>query len=171
MKFKDIPQFTSDGNYTVNMGLEYFVNWIDEHIKGLELQLNPDFQRGYVWNQEQQIAYIEFLLKGGKTARTIYFNHPEWMGNWQGEFVCVDGLQRITAIQKFINNEIPAFGYFINDYEDKRILLRKIDVIINVNNLKTRKEVLQWYIEFNSGGTVHTEEEINRVKKLLEEEK
>jgi len=38
-----------------------------------------------------------------------------------------------------------------------------------VNNLKTRKEVLQWYIEFNSGGTVHTDAEIQRVKKLLEE--
>lgn len=75
------------------------------------MQLNPDFQRGHVWIENQQIKYIEYILRGGKTARVIY-----------------------------------------------------------LNNLKTRKEVLQWYLEFNSYGTIHTEEEINKVKKLLEME-
>ena len=42
---------------------------------------------------------------------------------------------------------------------------------INVNDLPTRKNVLQWYIEHNAGGTIHTEEEINRVKELLKKEK
>ena len=31
------------------------------------LQFNPDFQRGHVWTEGQQIAFMEFLLKGGKT--------------------------------------------------------------------------------------------------------
>ena len=30
--------------------------------------------------------------------------------------------------------------------------------------------MLQWYIEFNSGGVVHTKEELDRVRKLLEDE-
>lgn len=38
---------------------------------------------------------------------------------------------------------------------------------MDVNCLQTRKDMLQWYIDMNSGGTVHSEEEINRVKKLL----
>jgi hypothetical protein len=168
MKFRDIPQYTSMGSYQVNMGLEYAVHWIEQEIKENGLQLNPDFQRGNVWTEEQQIKYIEYLLKGGKSARVIYFNQPGWMRDFQGDFVCVDGLQRITAVIRFIKNEIPAFGIYYKDFEDKIPL--DVDLLFNVNNLKTRKEVLQWYIEFNSGGTVHTEEEINRVKKLLEEE-
>jgi uncharacterized protein with ParB-like and HNH nuclease domain len=168
MKFKDIPQFTRVGNYEKSMPLKYLIGWIDEQIKELGLQLNPDFQRGYVWSQEQQIKYIEYILKGGKSARVIYFNHPGWMGNWKGDFVCVDGLQRLTSVIKFMNNEIPAFGIYYKDFEDK--LCSDVDLLININNLKTRKEVLQWYIEFNSGGTVHTEDEINKVKELLEKE-
>lgn len=168
MKFKDIPQFTNVGSYQVNMPLQYTVGWIKDQIEELGLQLNPDFQRGHVWSEEQQIAFIEYLLKGGKSARIIYFNHPGWMNSFKGEFVCVDELQRLTAVQRFMNNEIPAFGVYLKDFEDK--LPRDVDLIFNVNNLKTRKEVLQWYIEFNSGGTVHTEEEINRVKELLEKE-
>ena len=168
MKFRDISQLTSDGNYQVNMSLEYITGWINENVQDLGLQLNPDFQRGHVWTEEQQIKYMEYLLKGGKSARVIYFNHPNWMMSWKGEFVCVDGLQRLTTCMKFMNDELKVFGYYYSDFEDK---LRHIDLLINVNNLKTRKEVLQWYIEFNTGGTVHTDEEINKVKRLLDEEK
>ena len=42
-------------------------------------------------------------------------------------------------------------------------------MILNVNNLKSEKEVLQWYIDMNAGGTPHTSEEIKRVKKMIEE--
>ena len=41
-------------------------------------------------------------------------------------------------------------------------------LIIHVNNLKTKKEVLQWYIDMNAGGTPHTTKEIERVKKLID---
>ena len=41
-------------------------------------------------------------------------------------------------------------------------------MLVNVNDLQTKREVLQWYIEMNSGGTPHTEAEIERVKKLME---
>ena len=52
------------------------------------------------------------------------------------------------------------------DFEDKIPL--SIDFIFNVNDLKTEKEVLQWYVDMNAGGTPHTSEEINRVKKMIE---
>jgi uncharacterized protein with ParB-like and HNH nuclease domain len=170
MKFRDIPQFTRSGNWECNYDLKSLVRAIEEW-KEEGLQLNPDFQRGHVWTEDQQIKYMEFVLKGGKTARVVYLNHDGWdTGNKPSKdgFVCVDGLQRITAIQKFINNEIKVFGHYFNEYEDSVRLTN--DIRVNVNSLKTRKEVLQWYLEFNAGGTIHTEEEINRVKKLLEEE-
>ena len=166
MKFKDIPQYTSYGTYAPHTPLMSVISWI-EYETSEGLQLNPDFQRGYVWTEQQQISYMEYLLKGGKNAITIYFNMPGWMNNWEGDFVCVDGLQRITAVMKFMKNELPVFGAYYKDFEDKP---HHIYLIFNVNNLKTRKEVLQWYIEFNSGGTIHTKEEINKVKKLLKEE-
>ena len=46
------------------------------------------------------------------------------------------------------------FSYTINEFN---------------NNLKTKKEVLQWYIDMNTGGTLHTAEEIKRVKKLIDD--
>ena len=40
---------------------------------------------------------------------------------------------------------------------------------VNINDLKSKKEVLQWYVDMNAGGTPHTNEEINRIKKMIEE--
>ena len=83
--------------------------------------------------------------------------------------VCVDGLQRFTAIERFVNDEIKVFGCLFSEYEDSVRMSNTIK--ININDLQTREEVLQWYIDFNSGGTVHTDEEIDKVKMLLEKEK
>ena len=168
MKFSDIPQFTRLGSWEVDYSLQEFVDTIKKWEKSEGLEMNPDFQRGHIWNEEQQIKYMEFLLRGGKTARTIYLNHPNWQkGNELGynDFVCVDGLQRSTSIIRFVQNEIKVFGHYYGEFEGRPRMSQGVK--ININELQSRKEVLQWYIEFNSGGTIHTEEEINRVKELL----
>lgn len=169
-KFKDIPQFTRDGNYQVDMDIRRIPEWIANEQREMGLQLNPDFQRGHVWTEEQQIAWLEFFLKGGKSGNVVYFNCPSWHYNVNkgdyNEYVCVDGLQRLTAICRFVNNEIKVFGSYFNEYEDPRVAGR-YTLKINVNDLKTEKEVLQWYIDMNIGGTPHTIEEIKRVRKML----
>jgi hypothetical protein len=168
MHFSDIPQFTRMGSWECDYSLASFVTFIEDAELEEGLEMNPDFQRGHVWTEKQQVAYIEFLLKGGKTARVIYLNHAGWSKiskDGLDSFVCVDGLQRATAIKRFVKNEIKVFGFFYNQFEGNPRIMQGIK--ININELKTRKEVLQWYCEFNSGGTVHTEEEINRVRELI----
>jgi uncharacterized protein with ParB-like and HNH nuclease domain len=173
MKFRDIPQFTKSGSWECDFDLVHFVREIEVFEKEEGLILNPDFQRGHVWTEEQQIKYIEFILKGGKTARVVYLNNPTWYtqntGTNYNDFVCVDGLQRITAIQRFIHNQIKVYNHYFNEYEDTARIPQGM-MKININDLSTKKDVLKWYLEFNSGGTIHTEEEINKVKRLLEQE-
>jgi hypothetical protein len=174
----EIPQLIQSGNWECDFALKELVDRItdmENEVSGglTPLQMNPDFQRGHVWIEEQQIAYIEALLKGGaKNARTIYLNCPYWMDSPQRysykDFVCVDGLQRYTAIKKFVNNELKAFDSYLNEFEDVKRFNRTAFVKLNVNNLRTEKEVLQWYIEINEGGTPHTKEEIDKVKNMLE---
>lgn len=165
MTFYEIPKFTRDSNYKVDSSLENAVKTIEKWQIEDNLDINPDFQREHVWTEEQQIAWLEFFIRGGKSGKDIYFNQADWMANFKEPFVLVDGKQRIQAAKRFFNNEIPVFGYYRHQFTDK---LYSNTVTIHVNTLKTHKEVIQWYIEFNSGGTPHTKEEIERVKKLLE---
>ena len=173
-KFSDIPKLTKTGHYQVDIPLNYLDKYIKEMQEDMNLQLTPIFQRGHVWTKEQQIAYIEFFLRGGKTSRIVYFNCPSWhrikASTEYNDFVCVDGLQRLTALLGFIHNEIPAFGSYYKEFTDKPHILDH-SLSVNVNDLQTEEEVLIWYVEMNTGGTPHTAEEIDRVKKLLEEKR
>lgn len=171
MKFSDIPQFlTNRANYHVDVGFKYFSKTVQEYVDELGLILNPEFQRGHVWTKEQQERYIEYVLRGGTSGKEIYFNKPSWHCKAKtdyDDFVCVDGLQRITAIMKFQANEIKAFGLYYNEFEgEPREITTRLSIYIN--DLQYEKDVLQWYIEMNEGGTPHTKEEIQRVKDMLE---
>lgn len=175
MNFNDIPQFIDSGSWECNYSFESLVRaiekWCASEDTDTALEMNPDFQRGHVWTEQQQVAFVESILRGGaKNARVIYLNNPNWMRHNDrayNDFVCVDGLQRYTSIKKFINNEIKAFGCLYKDFEGR--LRGKHDMKINVNDLPTKKDVLQWYLEMNTGGTVHSEAEIEKVKRLLDD--
>ena len=172
MRWDEIPQFTSCRNYGVDCSLfRYFCEYIDREIAE-GLVLNPDFQRGHVWTEEQQTAYIEYLLMGGMSGRTIYLNakDAESPSPENQDYVCVDGLQRITAIRGFYHDEIPAFGHRYSQFEGP-LNLTKFTMRIVVNDLQTREEVLQWYLELNTTGVPHSKEELDRVKALLNRER
>jgi hypothetical protein len=132
---------------------------------GSKLDLDPVFQRQHVWSREQQTKYVEFMLRGGRSGRDILCNCAGWMGTFKGPYVLVDGKQRVNAALLFLEDRVPAFGSFYSEFADKL----PFDVQFNwyVNDLATQAEVLQWYLDFNSGGTVHTEAELDRVRSLL----
>jgi hypothetical protein len=168
-KFSDIPKLTKAANYRVNADWKFLEETL-EHWADHNLNLDPDFQRGHVWTEEQQIKYVEFCLRGGQSAREILFNQAGWMIDFRGEMVLVDGKQRLQAVRRFMNNEIPVFGHYFKEYED-RIPSSYGYFIFCVNDLNTRDEVLQWYLEFNTGGTPHTQDEIDKVKEMLKKER
>lgn len=172
-KFSDIKSFTRSAGYRVNVdwrSLEHTLDHYQNMKDGLAtLNLDPDFQRGHVWTEIQQIKYLEYIFKGGTSGKEIYFNCVGWMGSFKGPFELVDGKQRITAVRRFLNNEIPAFGSLFKDFED--CMPYNADFYFSINNLKTRAEVLHWYLEMNSGGTPHTQEELIKVETLLKKEK
>lgn len=169
-KVSEIPKFIASGHYQVTVDWDCVEIWL-ERKQRQNLELNPDFQRGHVWTQDKQIKYVEFILRGGKSSRILYFNCPGWMADFRGPMQLVDGKQRLEAVRAFLRNEIPAFGSLYNDWEPGIIARTDASFIFNVNDLSTRAEVLQWYLDLNSGGVVHTEDELQKVRDLLAMEK
>ena len=114
MKFSEIPQLLSAGTWECHYSLGSIAGVLEEWQAESGLQLNPDFQRGHVWTPQQQSRFMEYTLRGGRSGQVIYFNQPGWhlsvAAGAYNDLICVDGLQRLTAIQRFMANEIPAFG-------------------------------------------------------------
>lgn len=172
LRNKTIPQLIPTGNYKINTSISRLRDTVHRYIEEYGLDLNPDFQRGHVWNNEQRVAYVEFILQGGKT-NPIYFNHTSWMKSMCGEMVIVDGKQRLTSLLMFLNDEFTVFknldregvGYYASEFD-----YIPDDIEIVINDLPTRKQVLQWYLQMNKGNIAHTEDEINKVEELLKQE-
>lgn len=164
-RFRDIKLFPHC-SYKVNVGWSYLEKYISLNIKDYNLDLNPDFQRAHVWTEQQQINYCEYALQGGVSGRDLYFNCKGWDCGSLGEYVIVDGKQRLQAVRMFMRNEIPVFGSFCKEYTDNP--RQHIATFTwNIAALETKEEVLNWYLNFNAGGTVHTEEELQKVRDLL----
>ena len=173
---EEIPTFTKESNYKVDIPLEYLKQTLERYSED-DLDLEPDFQRGHVWTKQQQIAFMEYVLKEGK-VNPIYFNHPNWMNFNEikkAEFVIVDGKQRLKAAVDFLDEKFRIFKNL--DKEGKGFLYSEITRIpstisfrFEINTLKTKKEVLQWYLDLNTGGTQHKKSELDKVKILLEKD-
>lgn len=173
-RIADIPKLTDPGSHQVNIqwgDLERYIESQSRHAIGA-LDLDPDFQRGYVWSAEQKSRYCEYVIRGGVGGRDLYFNCAGWRDDFRGPYVIVDGKQRLDAVRGFLRDEVPVFGHPLSAYSDRDRVLRSVslDFVWHVNDLDTREAVLQWYVDLNSGGTVHTASELDRVRALLEAE-
>jgi len=163
--YRKIPQYTRAPSYQVDMPLDFTLDWLEKN----QVNTDPDFQRAHVWVEEQQIRFVEHMFRGGTDGKLIYFNQPGWNRGTIGDMVLVDGKQRLEAVRRFLQNEIPIFGSLRDEYTTRHDVMMGFRFL--VNDLQTHKEVLQWYIDINAGGVAHTDDEIDKVRALLKEEK
>lgn len=80
-----------------------------------QIKINPEFQRRDRWDEQRQSRLIESLLMNVPIP-------PVFLGEDQyGHYVVLDGRQRLTAIQNFLNNTLT---------------LRDLDVWSDLNGLR-----------------------------------
>ena len=164
--FQDSPQFPH-ANYSVDVDWHYLEQHIARAIKDDGLDLNPSYQRAHVWKVEQQIAFVEYQLQGGEVGKNLTFNCPGWMYSIDkiGPYEIVDGKQRLEAVRAFLRDDIPAFGHKFSEYTGHLRMFHSFKW--RVCTLETRAEVLQLYLNINAGGTPHTKQELDKVRKML----
>lgn len=147
----------------------------DARWSGGDLCLSPDFQRGNkVWSKKQKKEYIENVVRGLAPVE-FRFNSDNWLNKHQEKketILCIDGLQRITAILDFMAGKISIF----NDISYEDLIKYKYPVgslVVNIKmySIEKREDLLQYYLMLNTGGTRHSNKEIQRVKELLDKEK
>lgn len=133
----------------------------------------PDYQRERKWTRLQSARYVGTLLENGRMPLPFIFQRwPESRREPPPDEI-LDGLQRLTALNGFMTEDAPAEmtdGQIVrlSDFTpaDRR-MIGHIPLTVQYVSLPTRADVLRLYIRLNRGGTVHTDEEIERVRLLL----
>src|SRR3954447_7203812 len=75
-------------------------------IQDGEIDLQPDFQRGEVWNQNKRRLLIDTILRGWYVP-SIHVLQDESTGR----DVVLDGQQRLASVRDFFNGDFKVHGF------------------------------------------------------------
>jgi uncharacterized protein with ParB-like and HNH nuclease domain len=155
-----------------------------------DIDLNPDFQRNLVWDNTRKSALIESILLGIPIP-VFYFAESK-----SGQYHVVDGLQRLSTIKQYFNNEfyLKKLEHLINDCEGKYYMenerepktleksldrkysrrLENAQLIVNVIEYSSPQKVkYDIFKRLNTGGRPLNKQEVrncianNKVRKFL----
>lgn len=146
-------------NFTIR---EVFIQITDE-----ELDLAPDFQRSFIWDEKKQTRLIESILLGIPLP-AFYFNQDA-LGGHQ----VIDGVQRLTTIKLFMSNQLHLNEVHLEylkayqglTYDTLDALIRrqfaKTQIVAHVIEPQTPDEVkYDIFSRVNTGGSPLTAQEI-----------
>lgn len=163
---------------TLNVGLTYLPEYIATGAGCGDpsmVDIDPDYQRGHVWSMAQKRAYMEYLLRGGEAARALTFACDAHGAN-RNQWRLLDGKQRLSSALDFMADKIGVFvdkdhpeGHVASGISGIRGHL--VNFEIRVIAVDSRLDELTIYLNMNSGGTPHSQEELSRVAAMIELER
>ncbi len=95
---KPSPGYGPDDIFVENK--PFSLKQINDLIDDGDIELSPDFQRNFIWDETRQSRLIESILLG-LPLPSIYLSQYK-----DGRLTIVDGLQRIMTIRRFLNDKL-----------------------------------------------------------------
>ncbi|KAL0949469.1 hypothetical protein HGRIS_009522 [Hohenbuehelia grisea] len=83
----------------------YTTSELHRSIHQANIDLNPPYQRDVVWSEPKQICLIDSIFRNFYIPPVVFAITREPDGSVVK--ICVDGKQRLTSIQKFLDGQIP----------------------------------------------------------------
>ena len=139
-------------------------HWIFEKM----LNLSPEYQRNLVWDEKRKSALIESLLL--RIPIPAFYLDEDSDGNKN----VIDGLQRLSAIHSYLNNEFPLTkmqylshceNKFFRDLEPKfRARIEDTELAVNILDEKCPQMVkFDVFRRVNTGGLPLNFQEIRNI--------
>jgi Protein of unknown function DUF262 len=153
---------------------------IVDEIQDDTIDIAPDFQRAFVWNERQQTQLIESILLGIPLP-AFYFNQDK-----DNRHQVVDGVQRLTTIRDFAASKFPLSFHleYLTNLEGKTFKhlepavkrrFNQTQIVVHVIDASSPYELkFNIFKRINTGGTRLEPQEIRhcmakkRARDLLE---
>lgn len=164
------------GNYRIK-SIERFVRELEDEAV---LNLNPNFQRGQAWTEEQQTKFMESILRGytnhetniirlnDSTLAKMNNNFHSESSDLPNETICIDGLQRFTTMQKYMRKELKPFGLSFDEIESTYhgVSAQGLCFTVAWYDFQFEADVIEFYESLNWGGTPHSQSERDRIQSI-----
>lgn len=114
-------------------------------IESGDIELTPDFQRNFIWDKTRQSKLIESILLG-LPLPSIYLSQYE-----DGRLTVVDGLQRLSTIRAFLNNELKLINLeYLTESNGK--FFKELEKVLSPLRLRrfTQTQIMCFVIDYRS---------------------
>ncbi len=164
----------ADTNFSENQDvrLDYYNSTVEGLLLkqyGFGIDFDPDYQRGYVWNDTDKELLLDSVFKNidiGKFV-LIHLSDEEWHERGLG-YEILDGKQRLSTLIEFYENKLTYKGKYYNDLsrKDKRAFTEHQVAVAEVREMD-KQTVLKYFLMLNRTGKSMDESHLIEVEKML----
>ena len=162
--------FTENEDVRLNFNNSNIEHLIQMHYH-FGIDFNPDYQRGYVWTQEDKELLLDSVFKNidiGKFA-LIRLSDAEWIERDFG-YEILDGKQRLSTLIEFYENKLAYKGKYYNDLSWKdRITFKNHNVSVAEVQSENKKTILKYFLMLNRTGKAMDKSQLDKVENMLNE--
>lgn len=159
MKEKDAHLVLYKLNKMTYNFIEFTVKDLVSLIDTESLNLNPDYQRNYIWTSNDQKYLIDTIIKGFPLPSFFVYLDSK------GKYEMVDGQQRSKTIYRFIKGAINSSkatdSKYFKDLDPHVILTYRLPFIV-ITNIVTRDYLREFYVLINKKGVHLNTPEVNK---------
>jgi hypothetical protein len=160
--FQSIPMIPR-AHYHVNAFWDTLEGFLEREMAAHGLDIDPEYQRGHVWTEEQRRKYVEYRLQGGETARRLTCVSIGWEDHPPLHYSLMDGKQRLESVRMFMRDELRVFGLIRSEFTG-HMRTTVLDFEWHVVEVANMADVYRLYVTFNGGGVLHSPAELDRVR-------
>mgnify|MGYP005855944413 CR=1 FL=1 len=119
----------------------------------------PPWQRGLVWNDEQKVKLLESAWLGLNIGTFTFNRSPSYEGPLDN--LLIDGQQRMHAIECYLHDAFPVFGYKWSEITeiDRRSFKMSRHFSCYITGSDDEQYLREYYNMMNFGGVAHKESE------------
>lgn len=136
------------------------------------VDFDVDYQRGYVWNQEDKEALIESIFNGCDIGKFVFVRRPYGVAADVPLYEILDGKQRFTTMLDFVEDRITYKGVKFSEmsFKDRHAIESAQCSYAKVEaDQYSKKQILELFYRLNRHGKVMDKAHLEKVKKMLEE--
>lgn len=135
------------------------------------IDMKPEYQRGYVWNDEAKVQLIDSIYKGIDIGKFVLIEKEKQLDDCLLEVL--DGKQRISTIVDYVEDRLMYKGLLFSQIqrEDRQYFMNTFRITLAMSrDTLDIKERYEYFIRLNSQGVVmdskHLAEVIERYNAL-----
>jgi uncharacterized protein with ParB-like and HNH nuclease domain len=132
------------------------------------VDFDVDYQREHVWTLDDKVALIDSIYNNIDIGKFLFAERS--MGHEGKLYEIIDGKQRLTAICEFYEGRFMYNGFYFAELSNAdKSKFEGHGIAWGYLQNPTKKAVYETFIKLNTSGRPMKNEDIDKVKKLLDE--